>query len=82
MHKDGQYCTSRAFDTYSEALGIIVEHPISNVHTQNGLVLSFVKRIQFISRTVVMCSKLLSSSWGHTMLYIATLIRLLPSSYF
>ena len=39
-------------------LGIEIEHPVAYVHTQNGLVEAFIKRLQMIARTLVMRTKL------------------------
>ena len=38
--------TSKTFDEYCRSVGIDIEHPIPHVHTQNGLVESFIKRLQ------------------------------------
>ena len=59
---------------------IEVEHPVSHVHTQNGLAESLIKRIQIIARTLLMRTKLPSSTWGHAVLYATALIRLRPTT--
>ena len=46
--------TSQVFDDFCSSLGIVVEHPIPHVHTQNGLAESMIKCIQLISRTLLM----------------------------
>ena len=48
MDSDGDF-TLKSFDIYYASLGIKVKHPISHVHTQNGLVESLIKRIQIIA---------------------------------
>jgi hypothetical protein len=35
-------------------IGIKVEHPVTHVHTQNGLAESLIKRLQLISRPLLM----------------------------
>ena len=58
------------------SIGISVEHPIAHVHTQNGLVKSFIKRLQLIARPLLMKLKLPMSAWGHAILHAAALIRI------
>ena len=57
-----------------------IEHPVAHVHTQNGLVESFIKRIQLIARPLLMREKLPISAWG-AILHAAALIRIRPISY-
>ena len=73
--------TSQTFDDYCTSIGIIVEHPVPHVHTQNGLAESLIKRLQWIARPLLMRSKLPSSAWGHAIVHAASLIRLRPSAY-
>ena len=61
--------------------GIIVEHPVAHVHTQNGLAESLIKRLQLIARPLIMRTKLPISVWGHAILHAASLIRIRPSAY-
>ena len=61
--------------------GIIIEHPVAHVHTQNGLAESLIKRLQLIARPLIMRIKLSISVWGHTILHAASLIRIRPSAY-
>ena len=46
--------TSQVFDDFCSSLGIVVEYPIPHVHTQNSLTEPKIKRIQLISRTLLM----------------------------
>ena len=48
--------TSRAFDNYYMSIGIDIEHPVVNTHTQNDLAISFIKKLQLIARPLVMKS--------------------------
>ena len=51
------------------SIRISVEHPIAHVHTQNGLVKSFTKRLQLIARPLLMRAKLPTFVWGHPILH-------------
>ncbi|GKA23918.1 disease resistance CC-NBS-LRR class family protein [Tanacetum coccineum] len=71
--------TSHAFNDYCMS-GIIVEHSVAHVHTQNGLAKSLIKRLQLIARPLIMRTKLPVSMWGHAILHAASLIRMRPSA--
>jgi len=73
--------TSQVFNDYCMSTGIIVEHPVAHVHTQNGLAESLIKRLQLIARPLIMRAKLPVSIWGHAILHAASLIRIRPSAY-
>ncbi|KAK9911207.1 hypothetical protein M0R45_035128 [Rubus argutus] len=72
--------TSKAFDDYCMSIGIDVEHPVPHVYTQNGLAEAAIKRIQMVTRTLVMRTNLPLSAWGHAVLHAAMLIRLRPTA--
>ena len=72
--------TSKSFNDYCQSIGIVVEHPVAHVHTQNGLTESLIKRLQLITRPLLMRSKLPSSAWEHAILHAAALIRLRPTA--
>ena len=40
--------TSQTFIDYYMLVGINIEHPVTHTHTQNGVVESFIKRLQLI----------------------------------
>ena len=73
--------TSQAFNNYCISTGIIVEHLVAHVHTQNGLAESLIKRLQLIARPLIMRTKLPISVWDHAILHAASLIRIRPSAY-
>ena len=73
--------TSQAFNNYCISTRIIVEHHVAHVHTQNGLAESLIKRLQLIARPLIMRTKLSILVWGHTILHVASLIRIRPSAY-
>jgi len=50
--------TSNSFNEYCMSIRISVEHPVAHIHTQNGLVESFIKHLQLIARPLLMKSKL------------------------
>ncbi|XP_004301938.1 PREDICTED: uncharacterized protein LOC101304199 [Fragaria vesca subsp. vesca] len=72
--------TSKTFDDYCMSIGIEVEHPVPHVHTQNGLAEATIKRLQLISRALVMCTNLPIASWGYAILHAALLIRFRPTA--
>ena len=49
---------SQTFIEYCMSMGINIEHPIVDTHTQNGLAKSFIKRLQLITRPLLMKTKL------------------------
>jgi hypothetical protein len=63
------------------ALGINVEHSIPNVHTQNGLAESLIKRVKLIARPLLQNCKLPTSCWGHAVLHTADFIQIRPTAY-
>lgn len=73
--------TSQTFNDYCMSTGIVVEHPVAHVHTQNGLAESLIKRLQLIARPLMMRTKLPISVWGHAILHAEALIRIRPSAY-
>ncbi|GJR07708.1 disease resistance CC-NBS-LRR class family protein [Tanacetum coccineum] len=72
--------TSQAFNDYSMSVGIVFEHPVAHVHTQNGLAESLIKRLHLIARPLIMRTKLLISIGGHVILHVASLICMRPSA--
>ena len=63
------------------SLGITIEHPVAHVHTQNGLAESFIKRLQLMTRPLLMRTKLSVSTWRHTILHAFTVVLNRPSAY-
>jgi len=70
--------TSKTFDDYCMSLGIDVEHPVPHVHSQNGLAEAHIKRLQLVSRALVMHTNLPVSAWGYAVLHAAMLLRFRP----
>ena len=50
--------SSQAFLDYCMSIGIDVQYSIGHVHTHNGLVESFIKRLQLIARPLLLNIKL------------------------
>nr|GEU69342.1 putative ribonuclease H-like domain-containing protein [Tanacetum cinerariifolium] len=73
--------TSHAFNDYCMSIGIVVEHLVAYVHTQNGLAKSLIKPLQLIATPMIMKTKLPVSMWGHAILHAALFIRMRPSAY-
>ncbi len=73
--------TSKSFNDFCQSIGIVVEHPVAHVHTQNGLAESLIKRLQIIARPMLMRSRLPSSAWGHAILHAEALVRIRPTAY-
>jgi hypothetical protein len=61
--------------------GIEVQHSVSYMHTQNGLVESLIKRIKLTARPLLHNCNLSITYWGHTILHVVDLIQLRPTLY-
>ncbi|KAM2531396.1 hypothetical protein PS1_000126 [Malus domestica] len=68
--------TSKTFDDYCMSIGVEVEHLVPHVYTHNGPAKAFIKRLQMITRSLVIRTKLPIATWGHTILHAAMLVRL------
>nr|GFD13014.1 retrovirus-related Pol polyprotein from transposon TNT 1-94 [Tanacetum cinerariifolium] len=73
--------TSHAFHDYCMSVGIVIEHSVAHVYTQNGLAESLIKCLQLIAIPMIMRTKLPVSMWGHKNLHAASLICMRPSAY-
>ena len=58
------------------SIEIDVQYSIAHVHTQNGLIKSFIKCLQLIVRLLLLNTKLSLSTWGHAIIHAENLIRL------
>ena len=72
--------SSQAFLDYYMSIGIDVQYSIAHVHTQNGLVESFIKRLQLIARPLLLNTKLPLLTWGHAIIHVVNLIHLHPTT--
>ena len=62
------------------SIGIDVQYLVAHIHSQNGLVESFIKRLQLIARPLLLKSKLPLLAWGYAIIHAANLIRLHPTT--
>jgi hypothetical protein len=76
---NAQEFISHAFEEYCTATGIILTYSVPYEHSQNGLAEAFVKKIQLITRPLLLHANLPVSLWGHAVLHAATLLRLRPT---
>ena len=73
---------SQTLNDYCMSIRINIENHVAYVHTQNGLAEPLIKRFQLIARPVLMKTKLPASTWGHVIKHAASLIRIIPTSYY
>lgn len=70
---------SHTFEDYCVAFGIELTYSTLYEHSQNGLAEAFIKKIQSITRPLMIRGKLPSTMWGHIVLHATTLLRLQPT---
>lgn len=64
------------------SIGIIIEHSVAHVYTQNGLMESFIKCLQIIARPLLVKTKLLTSIWDHVTLHDTSLVCIRLTTYY
>ena len=70
---------SQAFEDYCTATGITLTYSVPYEHSQNGLAEAFIKKVQLVTRPLLIHAKLPDSFWGHAVLHAAALLRLRPT---
>jgi transposase InsO family protein len=70
---------SQQFEDYCVPSGITLTYAVPYEHSQNGLAEAFIKKIQLISRPLLLHAKLPSHFWAHAVLHAATLLRYRPT---
>ena len=70
---------SKHFEDYCTAIGIDLTYAAPYEHSQNGLAETFIKKIQLISRPLLLHAGLPSNMWAHAVLHAATLLRYRPT---
>ena len=70
---------SHAFENYCTATEITLTYSIPYEHAQNGLAEVLVKKIQLITRPLILHAHLPSSIWGHVVLRTVALLHLRPT---
>ena len=70
---------SHAFEEYCVATGITLTYSVPYKHSQNGMAKVFIKKIQLVTRPLLLQAQLPSSMWGHVVLHSTTLLKLRPT---
>ena len=70
---------SKKFEDYWVATGISLTYAVPYEHAQNRLAKAFIKKIQLMSRPLLLHAKLPSSFWVHAVLHATTLLRYYPT---
>ena len=78
MDNAGEF-KSQHFENYCMATGIELTYSVPYKHSQNELAEAFIKKIQLISRPLLIQANLPSYFWGHAVLHAATLLRYCPT---
>ena len=78
MDNTGEF-KSQHFEDYCMATRIELTYSVPYEHSQNGLAEAFIKKIQLISRPLLIQANLPSYFWGHAVLHAATLLRYRPT---
>ena len=73
--------TFQTFIDYCMSVGMNIEHQVAHTHIQNGLVESFIKRLQLIARSLLMKTKLPTSAWRHAIMHVVVLVCIQPTTY-
>lgn len=76
---NAQEFRSHTFEDYCLASGIDLTYSFPYEHAQNGLAEAFIKKVQLITRPLLLHAKLPSSMWGHAVIHAAALLRLRPT---
>ena len=70
---------SHTFEDYCAAMGITLTYSVPYEHFQNGLAEAFIKKIQLVTRPLLLQAQLPTSMWGHDVLHATTLLKLRPT---
>ena len=70
---------SQHFEDYYMAIGIKLTYLVPYEHFQNGLAEAFIKKIQLISRPLLIQADLPSYFWAYAVLHAAILLRYKPT---
>lgn len=70
---------SHVFEDYCTATGITLTYFAPYEHSQNDLAKAFIKKLQLITRPLLLHAHLPDSFWDHAVLHAAALLRLQPS---
>lgn len=78
---DASEFTSKDFKDYCMATGINVVHPMLLNDRQNDLAKLSMMQLNIIAKSLMLKAKLPTTIWGHAILHVATLVRILPTTY-
>jgi transposase InsO family protein len=78
MDNAGEF-KSQHFEDYCVAMGIDLTYSVPYEHFQNGLAEAFIKKIQLISRPLLLQAGLPSHLWAHAVLHAASLLKYRPT---
>ena len=77
---NAQELVSASMKTFLDSLGIIHETCVEYVHAQNGSAEAQIKRVQQVTRTLLMgCNLVPASSWGPAVLHANDLLQYRPT---
>ena len=70
---------SQHFEDYCLAIGIELTYLVPYKHSQNGLAKPFIKKIQLISRLLLIHASQPSHLWAHVVLHATTILKYRPT---
>ena len=78
MDNAGEF-KSQHFEDYCMATGIELTYSVPYEHSHNGLAEAFIKKLQLISRPLLIQANLPAHFWSHVVLHATTLLRYRPT---
>ena len=76
---NAQEFRSHTFEDCCVATGITLTYLVPYEHSQNGLAEAFIKKIQLVTRPLLLHANLPSTMWGHAVMHATTLLKLRPT---
>ena len=76
---NAQEFRSHTFEDYCVASGINLTYSVPYEHAQNELAEAFIKKIQLVTRPLILQTNLPASMWGHAVLHATALLKLRPT---
>lgn len=65
---------SQVFEDYCTAMGVVLTCSVPYEHCQNGLAEAFIKKLQLVTRPLLLQSHLPSTVWAHAILHTTALL--------
>lgn len=72
---------SKTFEDFCSASAITLTYSVPYKHSQNGLAEAFIKKVQLVTRPLLIHARLPSHYWGHAVLHAAALLRFRPTPH-